>query len=131
MEMADAIVITKADGENEKKAKQAQTEFQHALHLFQPATSGWTPKVLTTSAIQKNGISEVWKMIESFLDVTNSTNAFQKNREQQKLVWFHDTIQLLVNEKILQPSRATIIKLLEKKISKGEILPAKAALEVI
>jgi LAO/AO transport system kinase len=65
MEMADAIVITKADGENEKKAKQAQIEFQHALHLFQP-TSFWNPKVLTSSAIEKKGIDEVWKVIYCF-----------------------------------------------------------------
>ena len=132
MEMADAIVITKADGENEKKAKLAQTEFQHALHLFQPATSGWTPKVLTTSAIQKKGISEVWKMIESFLDVANSTNAFQKNREQHKLLWFQENIQLLIKEKIAQSKKAAAnIKALEKRISKGEILPARAAKEFI
>lgn len=131
MEMADAIVITKADGENEKKAKQAQTEFQHALHLFEPASSGWTPKVLTTSAIQKKGIDEVWKMIDSFRDVTTANNFFHRNREQQKQLWFHDTIQLLMKEKILRSKKATVIKALEKKISKGEILPAKAAQEAI
>jgi len=131
MEMADAIVITKADGENQKKAKQAQTEFQHALHLFEPPTSGWTPKVLTTSAIQKKGIDEVWKMIDSFREVTTANNFFQQNRGQQKQLWFHVTIQQLMKEKILQSKNATVIKSLERKISKGEILPGKAAQEAI
>jgi len=132
MEMADAIVITKSDGENEKKARQAQVEFQHALHLFQSSISGWTPKVLTTSAIQKKGIEEVWKMIESFYELTNANKTFQRNREQQKLFWFHESIQLLLREKIFQSKKiATSIKSLEKKITKGEILSSAAAKELI
>jgi len=132
MEMADAVVITKADGENEKKARQAQTEFQHALHLFQPSVSGWTPKVLTTSAIQKKGMDEVWRLIESFQETTTSNNSFQENREQQKLIWFHENIQLMLKEKILQSKKvAEKIKLLEKKINSGKILPSAAAEEIL
>jgi LAO/AO transport system kinase len=132
MEMADAIVITKADGENEKKAKQAQAEFQHALHLFQPSISGWIPRVLTTSALQKNGITEVWKMMEAFHEATTRNNSFQENREQQKLVWFHENIQLMIKEKILQSKNVSAkIKLLEKKIISGKVLPSVAAREIV
>ncbi len=132
MEMADAIVITKADGENEKKAKQAQTEFQHALHLFQPSISGWVPKVLTTSAIQKKGIAEVWKMIESFREKTTANNSFQKNREEQKLAWFHQSIDLQLKERIFQSKKnAHQIKLSEKKIREGKIIPSNAAKEIV
>jgi LAO/AO transport system kinase len=132
MEMADAVVITKADGENEKKARQAQTEFQHALHLFQPSDSGWTPKVLTTSAVQKKGVDEVWKMIELFYETTTANNSFQENRDQQKLIWFHENIQLMLKEKILQSKKvAEKIQLLEKKISLGKILPSAAAAEIL
>ena len=63
MEMADGIVIAKADGENSKMAKQAQADFQQALHWFQLPDSGWAPKVLTNSAFTKNGIAEIWAMI--------------------------------------------------------------------
>jgi len=132
MEMADAIVITKSDGENEKKARLAQVEFQHALHLFQPSSSGWTPKVLTTSAIQKKGIEEVWKMIESFNESTKGNGAFQINRDQQKLFWFHESIQFLLREEIFHSKKmASSIKLLEKRITKGEILSSIAAKELI
>lgn len=132
MEMADAIVITKADGENEKKAKQAQTEFQHALHLFQPSISGWIPKVLTTSALQKKGIDEVWKMIEIFQEITKANDSFQENRDQQKLIWFHQSIDLLLKSKIFQSKKNSHqIKLLEKKIKEGKIIPSKAASEII
>lgn len=132
MEMADAIVITKADGENEKKAKQAQVEFQHALHLFQPAVSGWTPKVLTTSAIQRKGIEEVWKMIEAFLSHTSENNSFQKNREQQKLIWFHENIHSMLRNKFFESKRiSNQIKSLEKKISAGKIIPSRAAYDIV
>lgn len=132
MEMADAIVITKADGDNEKKARLAQVEFQHAMHLFQPSMNGWTPKVLTTSAIQKKGIAEVWRMIELFKESTVANGAFQQNRDQQKLEWFHESIQLKLREKIFQsPKLQASIKKLEKKIVKGEILSSSAAYELI
>lgn len=132
MEMADAIIITKADGENEKKAKQAQAEFIHALHLFQLSDSGWSPKVLTTSAIQKKGVDEVWEMIKSFQSLVNENGFFIKNREQQKLEWFHECIQNQLKEKFFQSKKEiSKIKTLEKKINKGEILPSKAAKEFV
>ena len=132
MEMADGIVITKADGENEKKAKQAQTEYQHALHLFQLVESGWQPKVLTTSAVEKKGIEEVWKMIEGFQAFTIKNESFQKNRDQQNLLWFHESVDQLLKSKILKSKAAlSKVKSFEKKISEGKITPSKAADEVI
>src|SRR5690606_34693076 len=62
VEMADAIAVTKADGENLKAAKAAQSDFQHALHLQQPTTSGWVPKVLTCSALDGKGLREIHDM---------------------------------------------------------------------
>jgi LAO/AO transport system kinase len=132
MEMADGIVITKADGDNEKRAKQAQTEFQHALHLFQLSESGWTPKVLVTSAVEGKGISEVWKLIESFHGFTLNNKFFQKNRKRQNLQWFRESVVHLLEDKILQSKSATNkIKSFEKKIVAGKIEPTKAAHEVI
>jgi LAO/AO transport system kinase len=129
MEMADAIVITKADSENEKKARQAQAEFQHALHLFQQPASGWVPKVLTTSAIQKKGIDEVWKMIESFQQIAN--DFLQKNRDQQELLSLHENIHLILRDKFLQSKKIVDkIKLLEKKITQGKITSSKATQDI-
>jgi len=132
MEMADGIVITKADGENEKKAKQAQTEYQHALHLFQLAESGWQPKVMTTSAVEKKGIEEVWKMIESFQNFSAKDRFFQKNRDQQNLLWFRESVDQLLKSKILK-SKETLskVKSFEKKITEGKITPSKAAEKLV
>ncbi|HEV8515351.1 MAG TPA: methylmalonyl Co-A mutase-associated GTPase MeaB [Cyclobacteriaceae bacterium] len=132
MEMADGIVITKADGENEKKAKQAQTEYQHALHLFQLAESGWQPKVLTTSAVEKKGIEEVWKMIEGFQTFSIKNKFFQRNREQQNLQWFRESVDQLLKSKILKSKAAlSKVKSFEKKIAEGKIIPSKAATEIV
>jgi LAO/AO transport system kinase len=132
MEMADGIVITKADGGNEKRAKQAQTEYQHALHLFQLAESGWQPKVLTTSALEKKGIDEVWEMIEGFQALSVKNKFFQKNRGQQNLLWFRESVDRLLKNKVLKSKTAVNkIKSFEKKIAEGKITPSKAASEIV
>ncbi len=130
--MADGILITKADGDNEKRAKQAQTEFQHALHLFQLSESGWAPKVLVTSALEGKGISEMWNMIESFHSFTLKNKFFYKNREQQNLQWFRENVDHLLKDRILKSKIAVSkIKSYEKKIVSGKIAPSKAAQEII
>ncbi len=132
MEMADGIVITKGDGENEKCARQAQTEYQHALHLFQLAESGWTPKVLVTSALEETGIREVWNMIESFHAFSVKNKFFQKNREQQNLQWFRESVDQSIKNKVLQSKTAIgKIKSYEKKIMQGKLIPSQAANEMV
>src|SRR5690606_23572861 len=92
MEMADAIVINKADGDNIKKAKLAKTEFNRALHLFPIKKSGWMPTVSTCSAITKEGIDEVWKTISDYLKLTQSNTYFQEKRKEQNQYWMIETI---------------------------------------
>jgi LAO/AO transport system kinase len=132
MEMADGIVITKADSGNERNAKQAQAEFQHALHLFQLSESGWMPKVLTISSLEKKGIEEVWKMIEAFHSFSLKDKFFHKNREQQNLQWFLERVDHLLKNRVLQSKTAlSKIKSFEKKIIDKKITPSKAAAEVV
>ncbi len=132
MEMADGMVITKADGENEKRAKQAQTEFQHALHLFQLPESKWTPKVLVASSLEKRGIDDVWKMIEAYHSFSLKNKFFQKNREHQNVQWFYDRIEILLKDRILQSKNAKRkIKSFETKIIRGKITPSSAADEIV
>jgi len=132
MEMADGIVITKADGENEKRAKQAQTEYQQALHLFQPSESGWRPRVLTTSALERKGVDEVWKLIEAFHLFSLKTNFFQRNRAQQNLHWFRASVEQWFKTKILNSKGASRkFKSFEKKVVEGKIAPSKAAREIV
>lgn len=132
MEMADAVVITKADGENEKRARLAQVEFQQALHLFQTSESGWAPKVLTASSTERKGIAEVWKLVEEFFFVANSRGFLEKNRELQNLRWFHESVEQQFRDKILRTKKgADKIQRFEKKIKAGKVIPSVAATEVV
>lgn len=132
MEMADGVVITKADGENLKTALQAQAEFQHALHFFSDSDSGWKPKVITSSALEKKGIHETWKMIGDYVTMTKDNQYFDKNRAQQNLVWFQDSIQHLLRQKLSNSEEINLkIQNLEKDIFARKVLPSRAAKQII
>lgn len=88
IEMADALVITKADGDNVKRATEAQAEYQHALHVLAPLQSGWMPKVLTCSAHEHRGIEEIWKLIIHYTEQMQASGFLAENRKQQMLHWF-------------------------------------------
>lgn len=92
MEMADAIVINKADGENLKAAKFAKTEFNRVLHLYPAKDSGWTPKTLTCSARENKGIDSVWKVISDYISLVKKNSHFQKKRRAQNKFWLLQTI---------------------------------------
>ncbi|HEY5825106.1 MAG TPA: methylmalonyl Co-A mutase-associated GTPase MeaB [Cyclobacteriaceae bacterium] len=127
MEMADGIAITKSDNDNIKKAKQAQADFQHALHLFSAPESGITPKVLLTSSIEDKGINEVWKTIESYKEKTSESGFFIYQRQEQDVSWFRSQSNTQIRQKITQQKRIkTKIGTLEKKIRALKISPGKA-----
>jgi LAO/AO transport system kinase len=92
MEMADAITINKADGNNIEKAGLARIQYQNALHLFPATESGWVPKVLTCSAYLKTGISEIWETINEYMLKTKANNYFQHRRNEQSKFWMYETI---------------------------------------
>tara|TARA_R110002072_G_scaffold117281_5_gene248178 strand:- start:1538 stop:2626 length:1089 start_codon:yes stop_codon:yes gene_type:complete len=93
MEMADAIVINKADGENIKAAQQAKVEFQRALHLFPSKESNWTPKTATCSAINNEGIEAIWEFVQGYIKLTKENGFFEYKRIEQNKFWLHQTIE--------------------------------------
>lgn len=128
MEMADAIVINKAEGENLKNAKIAKVEFNRALHLYPPKESGWQPKVLLASALQNKGIAEVWELIENYLNLSKSTHFFEHNRNEQNKFWLLQTIEdRLKSDFYNNPSIKTELELQLKHIQNGETTPFAAA----
>lgn len=92
MEMADGIVINKADGSNVEKAKLAQTQFRNALHLFPPTESGWVPKVLTYSGFYDIGVKEIWDMVYEYVDFAKENGYFYHRRNEQSKYWMYETI---------------------------------------
>lgn len=92
MEMADGIAINKCDGMNIDKAKVAKAQYQNALHLFPPHESGWSPEAITCSSVELSGISEVWDMVERYIDFVKKNNFFEVNRNAQSKYWMYETI---------------------------------------
>jgi len=128
MEMADAIVINKADGDNKTKAKLAKAEFGRALHLFPAKKSGWTPTTSTCSAITHEGIPEVWTGIQKCIALTKENNYFFEKRANQNQYWMLETI----NEQLTSHfyNHPEILKTLEehkKAVQNDEISPFVAA----
>ncbi|MBQ5738382.1 MAG: methylmalonyl Co-A mutase-associated GTPase MeaB [Alistipes sp.] len=92
MEMADMMVITKADGENVTKAELAKAQYQGALHLFPLADSGWRPQVYTCSSHEGTGLEEVWQGVEQYLQHIELNGYFTSNRNRQNKYWMYETI---------------------------------------
>src|SRR6056297_2233743 len=122
MEMADAIVINKADGQNIRKAEQAKNEYQNALHLFPPTPSGWIPKVLTCSSLVKTGIDEVWKVINEFIEKQKSNKFFALKRKEQAKYWMYESInESLKNNFYQQDNIKNKLKLFEDNVLQGKM----------
>lgn len=92
MEMADAITINKADGDNVDRAEMARVQYMNALQLFPPTDSGWKPKVLTCSAYKKIGIDKIWNTINDYISHANGNGYFKHRRNDQSKFWMYETI---------------------------------------
>ena len=132
IEMADAIVINKADGGNTKAAKLAKTAFAKALHLFPPKPSNWTPKVTTCSALENKGIEEVWKLISDYTATTKKSTYFKTKRAEQNKFWLLQTIEnklkdaFYANEKVVGKLDVVL-----SKVAQGEVSPFIAAQQLL
>lgn len=132
MEMADAIVINKADGDNIAKAKLAKTEFNRALHLFPAKTSGWIPKVTTCSAYENTGINEVWNIIYDYFELVKSNHFFEEKRQDQNQFWMMETInEQLKNNFYNHPEIISLLESNKKAVQKNEVSPFAAAMNLL
>ncbi len=128
MEMADALVITKADGENVKKANAARQEYQNAMHLFPPNPNNWIPKAMTCSALQGHSIEKVLQLIESFSALTQENGSFSHRRHEQDKYWMHETLKdLILSDFFDDETRQQTILALEKQVMDGAITSFAAA----
>ena len=128
VEMADAIIINKADGDNIKRARLAKIEYNRALHLFPMKNSGWSPKVTTCSALDNQGIDDVWDTILSYFTLTKENGYFDKKRKEQNQYWLLETINEQLKTNFY--NHPDIQKLLEenkKAVQNSEVSPFAAA----
>lgn len=128
MEMADLIVINKADGDNIKKAKLAKTEFNRALHLFPAKNSGWQPKVTTCSSVTREGIPETWDIINDYFSLAKGNGYFNLRRREQNQHWLLETInEQLKADFYSRPDIATLLEENKKAVQNSEVSPFAAA----
>lgn len=92
MELADAIVVNKADGDNLLKAKVARGEFERMIEFIRPATEGWQTHAYLASAVKKTGLKELWDIIRAFRKITTDSGVFKRRRDSQLLDWVHSMI---------------------------------------
>ncbi|MCE7068799.1 methylmalonyl Co-A mutase-associated GTPase MeaB [Dyadobacter sp. CY327] len=132
MEMADAIAINKADGDNAQAAALAVSAYQNALHLFPKADSGFPTEVLISSALQENGMEAIWKLIREFEKTTRANGFFDQNRQNQNLNWMHDLIrQSLENQFFSDAAVKAKLTSLEEAVRDGRELPDSAAEDLL
>lgn len=128
MEMADALVITKADGDNAKKAQMASREYANAMHLFPPKQSDWTAQSFTCSSYQNENIDKVWQVIESFVNQTKINGWFETHRKLQDKYWLAETLkEMILNDFFGDDSLVDELKKAEEKVFSGELTSFHAA----
>jgi len=131
MEMADAVAVNKADGSNLPKSKLAAKSFGQALHLFPPTANQWSPQVKTCSALENEGIDDLWEMILQYEALTKKNGFFELNRSWQNVEWFRSVIKGYMEVLFFQDeNRKTLMYDLEKEILAGK-LSVRSALDQI
>ncbi|MFP3512259.1 methylmalonyl Co-A mutase-associated GTPase MeaB [Peribacillus sp. SIMBA_075] len=127
MELADAIFINKADGENKQAALNAKMEYNRLLHFLQPITEGWETKAFTVSALTDEGVSHIWKVIQEYKQVTSRTGFFGKRRKEQMIDWFHSMIEAQLKARFYgNPSMKKNISKMEGLLLNGHTSPTLA-----
>jgi len=128
VELADAIVINKTDGENVAKANLAKRQYEMALHFLKPFSSNWTPPVLTCSALEMTGIEEVWETVAEYTKRLGATGELEAKRKTQNIDWLRFLVQQGLREWFYKkPYIQKMIPPIEKEVEEGAIAPTTAA----
>jgi LAO/AO transport system kinase len=132
IELADAIVVNKADGDNLRRARMAKAEYNRVLSFLHPCTEGWKTKAYMASALTKEGVPELWEKIQLFKETVQANGVFEKRRQTQNLDWMHE----LLNEALRQRFLANTVmharlQEVSAKVARGEVPPVRAVEDLI
>ena len=132
MEMADAVIINKADGANLTKVNEAKREYRNALHLFPPKTSGVEPKVLTCSSLHGENMSGIYSVIDNYVTKTRESGYFDRRRKEQAITYMRESFKMLL-DKMFQSNKVLKSKMHEYEalVREGKITPFKASQQLI
>lgn len=132
MEMADGIVINKADGDNVDRANLAAAQFRNALHLFPPTPSKWHPEVITYSGYYELNIDKVWDMIDRYFAYVKETGYFERKRNEQAKYWMFETInEQLRTDFYRRPEIQALLEQKELRVLNNEQSSFTAAQDVL
>jgi LAO/AO transport system kinase len=128
LELADAIAITKADGDNVVKARKAARTYENALHFLRPASPVWMPPVLTCSAVDMSGIREIWQTVLSHRQKLSGSGELEQKRRKQALDWMWSLIEEGLKCRFNQnPQVKMHLPKLARGVEKGTTAPTIAA----
>ncbi|MGI9417641.1 MAG: methylmalonyl Co-A mutase-associated GTPase MeaB [Geminicoccaceae bacterium] len=132
VELADLVVVNKADGDLLAEANRVRADYQAALGLLRPASVGWTPEVLCSSALSGDGIDEVWQAILRHRRATEQAGGLEAKRERQRRSWLWTEVQTALIERLRRdPATAKHMRDLERQVVSGDLLPSAAARRLI
>ncbi len=129
VEMADLVVVTKCDGDLIPAANRAFQDYRSALHMLNPGSSGWIPKILKTSAHSAEGLDEVWSAITEFHKMMGETGALDAKRADQATSWMWDEVTSTLLKRIKTAS--VQVRDLEAAVPNGDITPSEAAQRIL
>jgi LAO/AO transport system kinase len=132
MELTDALIINKADGENITRAELARNEYAMALKYLAPASKGWKTNAFTCSALTGKGIPETWNIIQTFEALTKQNGSFYERRKHQAVAWVFSMIENYLKENFYSnPQVQNALPSIKEKILNGTLLPTSAAEELL
>lgn len=132
IELADSILVNKADGDNKMKAMLARADYEQVLHYLSPATPGWKTKAYTCSSLTGEGVREMWDVIKDFRENVTASGVFQQRRQEQTIEWVRTMTAEYLQNRIAQNTELTRCREeIERKVVAGAITPTVAAKEVI
>ena len=132
IEMIDAIAVNKVDGDNLHAARRSQGEYRNALHLFPAAADGWSPQVLLCSALNKEGIAEIWDLVLRHREQQEKSGFFCARRRQQSLDWMHELVTSGLEDRFRQdPTVAAELPLAAESVKEGRLSPLHAARKLL
>lgn len=132
LEVADAVAINKADGDNLERAEHARKEYETALHLVMPSSRSWTPPVLTCSSVTENGTANVWQTVEEHRRIMEDTEEFGQRRRQQALDWMWTMVEDGIKQRLYENETVKRkIPNISEKVEKELISPSAAADEIL
>ncbi len=131
VELADLIAVNKADGDNVKRAKAAAAEYRAALHILTPRSPGWSPPVLTFSALTGDGIAELWDTVLDHRRRMTKTGELAARRREQQVKWMWAMLEDRLFARLRSdPAIKAKLPRLEAAVAAGRMTPAVAVDEI-